>query len=104
MQFIDPVYQYPIIPGYNGFIPNMESKIGKRFMAAATAGIAEHEQLLEMLRCERRSLERRDVLENSNGRFNAKLRERMVGLNFLFGREEMLQLYCRSQVLSIAHL
>ncbi|XP_037813393.1 UPF0605 protein GA14893 isoform X1 [Lucilia sericata] len=76
--YVDPVYQHPIIPGYDGFIPNMSSKTGKRFMAAATAGIAEHEALAKLLRCERNLLKHRDILESGKGRFDAKLRERMI--------------------------
>ncbi|TMW49145.1 hypothetical protein DOY81_005777 [Sarcophaga bullata] len=76
--FIDPVYQYPIIPNYDGFVPNILSKTGKRFMAAATAGVAQHEDLMEILRCEKRFLQHHDLLESGRGRFDAKLRERMI--------------------------
>lgn len=80
LSFVDPIYQYPIIPGYDGFIPNMAHQTGKRFIAAATAGIAEHERLAELLRCERHLLEHRDLMECGRGRFDAKLKERMVGV------------------------
>lgn len=82
--FIDPVYQYPIIPNYDGFVPNILSKTGKRFMAAATAGVVEHEDLMDLLRCEKRFLKHQELLESGRGRFNAKLRERMVGLKSVF--------------------
>lgn len=52
----EAVLKHPILPGYDGFIPNLHSKIGDRFLAAATAGIAEHEQHMQQLRCERRNL------------------------------------------------
>ncbi|XP_075157031.1 CIMIP2 protein GA14893 [Haematobia irritans] len=76
--FIDSIYHHPIIPGYEGFIPNLSSKIGKRYIAAATSGLAEHESLAERLRCESRSMQHQDLLESGKGLFEAKLRERMM--------------------------
>ncbi|XP_061401546.1 CIMIP2 protein GA14893 [Musca vetustissima] len=76
--FLDSIYKPPIIPGYEGFIPNLQNKTGQRYLIAATKAIAEHEHLAERLRCERRSLEHCDLLESGNGLFEAKLRERMM--------------------------
>uniref|UniRef100_A0A1I8N5G0 Ciliary microtubule inner protein 2A-C-like domain-containing protein n=1 Tax=Musca domestica TaxID=7370 RepID=A0A1I8N5G0_MUSDO len=76
--FLDTIYQPPIIPGYEGFIPNMSNKTGQRYLIAATKGVAEHEILAERLRCEKRALRHRDLLGSGNGLFDAKLRERMM--------------------------
>ncbi|KAM7350571.1 CIMIP2 protein GA14893-like [Cochliomyia hominivorax] len=99
VNFLDPVYQHPIIPGYNGFIPNMENKVGKRFIAAATAGIAEHEQLMDLLRCEKHLLEHRDLLESGQGQFEAKLRERMIPRTKY--RSPLIAVKCRSQAIKL---
>lgn len=57
--------------------------MGKRFMVAATEGVAQHELLTEGLRCESRFLKHRDLLESGNGLFKPKLRERMVMIKFM---------------------
>lgn len=54
----DAVLKYPIIPGYDGFIPNLHRKIGDRFLAAATAGVAEHVQYMQRYKCEQRLIQR----------------------------------------------
>ncbi|XP_073829010.1 CIMIP2 protein GA14893 [Musca autumnalis] len=76
--FLDSVYNPPIIPGYDGFVPNLSNKIGERYLMAATQGVAEHEALEERLRCESRSMKHCDLLESGTGLFDAKLRERMM--------------------------
>lgn len=75
---VDAIYKYPLLPGYNGFVPNMASKIGKRYLAGATAGIAEHEIMMELFRCQDRNLKHSNLLQSGDGIFNVKLRERMV--------------------------
>ncbi|XP_013104479.2 UPF0605 protein GA14893-like [Stomoxys calcitrans] len=75
---IDSTYQHPIIPGYDGFVPNLRNQVGKRYIAAASTGLAQHEALAERMRCERRFLQHRDLLESGKGLFEAKLRERMM--------------------------
>ncbi|KAL9878976.1 CIMIP2 protein GA14893-like isoform 1-T1 [Glossina fuscipes fuscipes] len=77
-KFVDAVYKHPLIPGYDGYVPKMNSKLGKRYMAAATAGVAEHEALLELLRCQQRHLRHRSLLEGGEGIFDPKLNERMM--------------------------
>ncbi|XP_014088595.1 CIMIP2 protein GA14893 [Bactrocera oleae] len=77
-KYVDPVYRNPIIPGYDGFVPNLASKVGKRYIAAATAGMAEHELLMDQLRCQRRNLMHRDLLGSGFGVFENKMNERML--------------------------
>lgn len=81
-EFVDSVYQHPIIPGYAGFVPNMFKQTGKRYVAAATAGVAQHETLMQLYRCEQRTIRHRDLLESGRGLFEHKLNERLVS-NFL---------------------
>lgn len=47
-EFTDTVYNHPIIPGYGGFVPNLFTQTGKRYVAAAAAGVAEHETLMQL--------------------------------------------------------
>ncbi|XP_068147788.1 CIMIP2 protein GA14893 [Drosophila tropicalis] len=77
-QLVDAVYKHPIIPGYAGFVPNMAKQMGKRYVAAASAGVAQHETLMELYRCERRTLRHRDLLESGKGLFEHKLNERLL--------------------------
>lgn len=79
-EFVDSVYKHPIIPGYAGFVPNMFTQTGKRYVAAATAGVAQHETLMQRYRCDNRTLRHRDLLESGNGLFEHKLNERLVSL------------------------
>ncbi|XP_033254260.1 UPF0605 protein GA14893-like [Drosophila miranda] len=72
---VDAVYRHPILPGYAGFVPNMASQTGKRYVAAASAGVAQHETLMELYRCENRTLRHRDLLESGKGLFERKLNE-----------------------------
>ncbi|XP_030386661.1 UPF0605 protein GA14893 [Scaptodrosophila lebanonensis] len=76
--FVDSVYRHPIIPGYAGFVPNLNRQMGKRYMAAAAAGVAQHERLMELYRCENRTLRHRDLLESGKGLFEQKLHERLL--------------------------
>jgi len=75
---VDSVYRHPILPGYAGFVPNKVSQIGKRYVAAASAGVARHETLMELYRCEKRTLRHRDLLESGNGLFDRKINERLL--------------------------
>ncbi|XP_030560284.1 UPF0605 protein GA14893 [Drosophila novamexicana] len=77
-EFVDSVYRHPIIPGYAGFVPNMFKQTGKRYVAAATAGVAQHETLMQLYRCENRTLRHRDLLESGRGLFEHKLNERLL--------------------------
>ncbi|XP_034108947.1 CIMIP2 protein GA14893 [Drosophila sulfurigaster albostrigata] len=77
-EFVDSVYRHPIIPGYAGFVPNMFTQTGKRYVAAATAGVAQHEDLMQRYRCDRRTLRHRDLLESGNGLFEHQLNERLL--------------------------
>ncbi|XP_022229633.2 UPF0605 protein GA14893 [Drosophila obscura] len=77
-ELVDAVYRHPILPGYAGFVPNMASQTGKRYVAAASAGVAQHETLMELYRCENRTLRHRDLLESGKGLFERKLNERLL--------------------------
>uniref|UniRef100_A0A1A9W9F8 Ciliary microtubule inner protein 2A-C-like domain-containing protein n=1 Tax=Glossina brevipalpis TaxID=37001 RepID=A0A1A9W9F8_9MUSC len=77
-KFVDAIYKHPLKPGYGGYIPKMGCKLGKRYMSAATAGIAEHEALLGLVRCVQRSLKHGSLLEGGEGVFEPKLKERMM--------------------------
>lgn len=77
-EFTDTAYNHPIIPGYGGFVPNLFKQTGKRYVAAAAAGVAEHETLMQLYRCDARTLRHRDLLESGNGLFEHKLNERLV--------------------------
>lgn len=82
-EFTDTVYNHPIIPGYMGFVPNLFTQTGKRYVAAAAAGVAEHETLMQLYRCDARTLRHRDLLESGNGLFEHKLNERLVSFFFI---------------------
>lgn len=41
----DPVYQHPMISGYEGFIPRMTDHFGQSFRVNATEAISEFEQV-----------------------------------------------------------
>lgn len=75
---VDAVFKYPFIPGYEGHIPNINSKVGDRFIVSATAAVSEHEQYMQLLSCEKRKLNHRSLLESGRGIFNRKTGERMV--------------------------
>ncbi|KAH8316169.1 hypothetical protein KR067_001204 [Drosophila pandora] len=75
---VDSVYRHPILPGYAGFVPNIRSQVGKRYVAAASAGVANHETLMELYRCENRTLRHRDLLESGKGLFDRKINERLL--------------------------
>ncbi|KAH8380820.1 UPF0605 protein CG18335 [Drosophila serrata] len=75
---VDSVYRHPILPGYAGFVPNIVRQIGKRYLAAASAGVADHETLMELYRCESRTLRHRDLLESGKGLFDRKINERLL--------------------------
>lgn len=77
-ELVDAAYKYPMLPGYDGFVPNLFTKIGKRYLAAATAGVAEHENLMELYRCQNRNLRHSNLIQGGYGIFNNKLCERMV--------------------------
>ncbi|XP_036348082.1 LOW QUALITY PROTEIN: UPF0605 protein GA14893 [Rhagoletis pomonella] len=96
-KFVDPVYRHPIIPGYDGFVPNLASKIGKRYIAAATAGMAEHELLMDQLRCERRNLLHRDILGSGLGVFERKMNERLLPLTYY--RSPLIPVKARARAL-----
>ncbi|KAH8280437.1 hypothetical protein KR018_007317 [Drosophila ironensis] len=75
---VDSVYKHPILPGYAGFVPNIVKQIGKRYGAAAPAGVASHETVMELYRCEKRTLCHRDLLESGKGLFDRKINERLL--------------------------
>ncbi|KAH8263957.1 hypothetical protein KR038_010347 [Drosophila bunnanda] len=75
---VDSVYRHPILPGYAGFVPNLARQVGKRYLAAASAGVADHETLMELYRCESRTLRHRDLLESGKGLFDRKINERLL--------------------------
>ncbi|XP_047357647.1 UPF0605 protein CG18335-like [Vespa velutina] len=41
---VDPIYTHPTIPGYEGFIPNLNANCGQRYTVLATEGLAEFER------------------------------------------------------------
>ncbi|KAI4492147.1 hypothetical protein M0802_010044 [Mischocyttarus mexicanus] len=40
----DPIYVHPTIPGYEGFVPNLNANCGQRYTVLATEGLAEFER------------------------------------------------------------
>ncbi|KAK2574990.1 hypothetical protein KPH14_008748 [Odynerus spinipes] len=40
----DPIYIHPTIPGYEGFVPNLNASSGQRYTVLATEGLAEFER------------------------------------------------------------
>ncbi|XP_070158788.1 CIMIP2 protein GA14893 [Polyergus mexicanus] len=40
----DPVFVHPMLPGYEGFIPGLNGRIGQRYMVLATEGLADFER------------------------------------------------------------
>ncbi|XP_011304491.1 UPF0605 protein CG18335 [Fopius arisanus] len=41
---MDATYKYPIIPGYQGFMPNLNARLGQRYTVSATEGLADFER------------------------------------------------------------
>lgn len=41
---VDPVYTFPMLPGYTGFVPRVRDRIGKRYAIMSAEGIAESER------------------------------------------------------------
>ncbi|XP_055918353.1 UPF0605 protein GA14893 [Eupeodes corollae] len=71
----DIVFEPPIIPGYDGFIPRIQSQVGDRFSAAAVDAVIEHEKYMQRLKRERRTLEHRTLLESEQGVFGRKVKD-----------------------------
>ncbi|XP_020287510.1 UPF0605 protein CG18335-like isoform X2 [Pseudomyrmex gracilis] len=40
----DPIFVHPMLPGYEGFIPRLNARIGQRYTVLATEGLAEFER------------------------------------------------------------
>lgn len=66
----DPIYQHPLVPGYEGFIPRINGKYGQRFSIAATEGLADFERESLRNRCKARKMRHRGALQatSSGGR------------------------------------
>lgn len=62
----DPIYQHPIVPGYEGFIPRINGKYGQRFSIAATEGLADFERESLRNRCKARKMKHRGALQASS--------------------------------------
>lgn len=66
----DPIYQHPMVPGYEGFVPRINGKFGQRYSIAATEGLADFEREGLRQRCKARQLRHRGALQEtqSSGR------------------------------------
>lgn len=75
----DAIYKYPIIPGYEGFVPRINGKYGQRFYVAASEGLAEFQMDEIRNRRKRNVLKHRGALQEKlvKGR---SLGERLVKL------------------------
>lgn len=62
----DPVYQHPVTPGYEGFIPRINGKFGQRFSIAATEGLADFERETLRNRSNARRMKHRGALRATN--------------------------------------
>lgn len=62
----DPVFQHPITPGYEGFIPRINGKFGQRFSIAATEGLADFERETQRNRSNARRMKHRGALRATN--------------------------------------
>jgi hypothetical protein len=49
----DPVYQHPMMPGYDGFVPRVQATIGQRYAVAATEGLANFQRQTKMFAVKR---------------------------------------------------
>lgn len=62
----DPIYQHPMVPGYEGFVPRINGKFGQRFSIAATEGLADFEREGLRQRCKARQLRHRGALQDTH--------------------------------------
>ncbi|XP_034234707.1 UPF0605 protein CG18335-like [Thrips palmi] len=76
----DPVYQHPVIPGYEGFLPRIRGQSGQRFTAAAAAALSDFEQQQRKARATRNQIVRTQHLQN-NAAEPRDLLDRMVQAN-----------------------
>lgn len=79
-QLGDPIYTHPMIPGYKGFVPRINGKLGQRFSISATEGLVDFEQDTLRNRCKARKLKYSSVLQatSTGGRSLCKRSVRKV--------------------------
>lgn len=79
----DPIYKYPTVPGYEGFVPRINGTYGQRFSVAATEGLAKFQIDCLKDRRKRNVLTHRCAMQEKlvKGR---SLGERSVRILFLF--------------------
>lgn len=73
----DPIYKHPTIPGYEGFIPHLNDKVGYRYSIAAIDSIAEFEKHMQKMRCQARMLKHRSAVQDKAA-YTRSLGERSV--------------------------
>ncbi|XP_029157763.1 UPF0605 protein GA14893-like [Nylanderia fulva] len=73
----DPVFVHPMIPGYEGFIPGLSTRIGQRYTVLATEGLADFER--QQLRAKENLNRLKKTIDVQSGRFEPRnLEERLV--------------------------
>ncbi|XP_037037405.1 UPF0605 protein GA14893-like [Bradysia coprophila] len=76
----DTIYKYPIIPGYEGFVPRINGNCGQRFFVAATEGLAEFQMDNLKNRRKRNVLRHRGALQQKSVK-GRSLGERLLTTN-----------------------
>ncbi|KAK3920350.1 UPF0605 protein, partial [Frankliniella fusca] len=79
VRYGDPLFQHPVIPGYEGFLPRLRGQFGQRFTAAAAAALSDFEQQQRQERAARNQLVRTQQLQD-NAADPKHLLDRMVQL------------------------
>ncbi|XP_050457525.1 UPF0605 protein GA14893-like [Cataglyphis hispanica] len=73
----DPVFVHPMLPGYEGFIPGSNARIGQRYMVLATEGLAKFER--QQLRAKATLNQLRKTIDVQSGRAEPRnLEERLL--------------------------
>ncbi|KAJ1520960.1 hypothetical protein ONE63_004036 [Megalurothrips usitatus] len=76
----DPLYQHPVIPGYEGFLPRLRGQFGQRYTASAAAALSGFELQQRREREARQQLWRTQQLQD-NAAEPRHLLDRMVQAN-----------------------
>ncbi|XP_043275423.1 UPF0605 protein CG18335-like [Venturia canescens] len=63
----DPIYKYPLVPRYEGFMPNIKGILGQRFTVEGIEGLAEFERQQLRNREASNQLHRISALQNDRG-------------------------------------
>jgi hypothetical protein len=74
----DAIYKHPVMPGFEGYIPRLIGKFGRRYAVHATEGLAEHEREQIRLRTEAKKMAHKTALQMSADCYGRSLGDRSV--------------------------